>query len=69
LKGFVAAVIGGLTNAPAAVAGGYLVGIIEALAAGYLAPGYGTAITFVVLLAVLFLQREGLLRGAQRRQA
>jgi len=69
LKGFVAAVIGGLTSAPAAVVGGYLVGIIEALAAGYLSPGYGTAITFLVLLVVLFLQREGLLHGAQRRQA
>ncbi len=69
LKGFVAAVIGGLTNAPAAVVGGYLVGLIEALATGYLSPGYGGAITFLVLLAVLFLQREGLLHGAQRRQA
>jgi branched-chain amino acid transport system permease protein len=69
LKGFVAAVIGGLTNAPAAVVGGYLVGLIEALAAGYLTPGYGGAITFLVLLIVLFLQREGLLHGAQRRQA
>ncbi len=69
LKGFVAAVIGGLTSAPAAVVGGYLVGIIEALTTGYLSPGYGSAITFLVLLLVLFLQREGLLRGAQRRQA
>jgi branched-chain amino acid transport system permease protein len=69
LKGFVAAVIGGLGNAPAAVVGGYLVGIIEALATGYLVPGYASAITFLVLLAVLFLQREGLLHGAQRRQA
>ena len=69
LKGFVAAVIGGLGNAPAAVVGGYLVGIIEALTTGYLMPGYGTAITFLVLLVVLFLQREGLLHGAARRQA
>lgn len=69
LKGFVAAVIGGLTNAPATVVGGYLVGLIEALTTGYLAPGYGSAITFLVLLAVLFLEREGLLHGAQRRQA
>lgn len=69
LKGFVAAVIGGLTNAPAAVVGGYLVGLIEALTTGYLTPGYSGAITFLVLLVVLFLQREGLLHGAQRRQA
>ena len=69
LKGFVAAVIGGLANAPGAVLGGYLVGLIEALTTGYLSPGYGTAITFLVLLAVLFLQREGLVHGARRRPA
>jgi branched-chain amino acid transport system permease protein len=69
LKGFVAAVIGGLASAPAAVAGGYLVGVIEALLTGYLSPGYATAVTFLVLLVVLFLQREGLLHGAARRPA
>ncbi len=69
LKGFVASVIGGLTSAPAAVVGAYLVGMIEALTTGYLAPGYSTAITFLLLLVFLFLQREGLLHGAQRRQA
>lgn len=68
LKGFVAAVIGGLTNAPAAVLGGYVVGMIESLVTGYLAPGYGSAITFALLLVVLSLQREGLLHGAGRRQ-
>ena len=68
LKGFVAAVMGGLTNAPAAVFGGYLVGMIESLAAGYLTPGYGSAITFAVLLVVLSLQREGLWQNARRRQ-
>ena len=68
LKGFVAAVIGGLTNAPAAVLGGYVVGMIESLVAGYLAPGYGSAITFALLLVVLSLQREGLLQTARRRQ-
>jgi branched-chain amino acid transport system permease protein len=68
LKGFVAAVIGGLTNAPAAVLGGYVVGMIESLVTGYLAPGYGSAITFALLLAVLSLQREGLLQSAGRRR-
>jgi branched-chain amino acid transport system permease protein len=68
LKGFVAAVIGGLTKAPAAVAGGYAVGMIESLVTGYLSPGYGSAITFALLLAVLALQREGLWQHARRRQ-
>jgi branched-chain amino acid transport system permease protein len=67
LKGFVAAVIGGLTNAPAAVAGGYVVGMIESLVTGYLAPGYASAITFALLLAVLSFQREGLWQTVRRR--
>jgi len=68
LKAFVAAVIGGLTNAPAAVLGGYIVGTIESLVTGYLAPGYGSAITFALLLIVLSLQREGLWQTVRRRQ-
>jgi len=68
LKAFVAAVIGGLTNAPAAVLGGYMVGTIESLVTGYLAPGYGSAITFALLLIVLSLQREGLWQTVRRRQ-
>jgi branched-chain amino acid transport system permease protein len=68
LKAFVAAVIGGLTNAPAAVLGGYIVGTIESLVTGYLAPGYGSAITFAVLFIVLSLQREGLWQNVRRRQ-
>lgn len=67
LKAFVAAVIGGLTNAPAAVLGGYIVGTIESLVTGYLAPGYGSAITFALLLIVLSLQREGLWQTVRRR--
>ena len=55
-------------RSPAAVLGGYLIGMFESLVKGYLAPGYGDAITFALLLVVLFLQREGLLHGAQRRR-
>ncbi|MHB1405858.1 MAG: branched-chain amino acid ABC transporter permease [Desulfitobacteriaceae bacterium] len=61
IKGFVAAVIGGLTSPMAAIAGGFLLGIIESLGAGLLPSGYKEAVAFGVLLIVLFVRPNGLL--------
>lgn len=60
LKGFVAAVIGGLYSTPGAVFGGLTLGIIESLGAGFVSSGYKDGIAFVILLLVLFLKPEGL---------
>jgi branched-chain amino acid transport system permease protein len=61
LKGFVAAVLGGLASPPAAIAGGFLLGVLEALAAGLVSSGYKDAVAFVVLVAVCLAQVGGLL--------
>ena len=58
LKGFVAAVIGGLLSAPGAVAGGLALGVLESLAAGLLSSGMKDAIAFIVLLAVILARSE-----------
>lgn len=60
LKGFVAAVVGGLGNLPGAVAGGFFLGIIESLAGGKISSGYRDAIAFAVLILVLWLKPSGL---------
>ncbi|MCX7896550.1 MAG: branched-chain amino acid ABC transporter permease [Rhodocyclaceae bacterium] len=60
LKGFVAAVVGGLGNGLGAVVGGLLVGIIEALAAGYLSSAYKDAVPFLLILLILFFMPRGL---------
>jgi branched-chain amino acid transport system permease protein len=60
LKGFAAAVLGGLGSGVGAVLGGLAVGIAEAMAAGYLSSDYKDAIAFVILLLVLFLLPRGL---------
>ncbi|MGZ6013904.1 MAG: branched-chain amino acid ABC transporter permease, partial [Caulobacteraceae bacterium] len=52
LKGFVAATLGGLGSAMGAVAGGLLLGALEALAAGYLSSAYKDAVPFVLILAI-----------------
>ncbi|NLD44509.1 MAG: branched-chain amino acid ABC transporter permease [Chloroflexi bacterium] len=53
LKGFVVAIMGGLVNAPAAVAGGLLLGVVESFASGLLSAGVKNALAYLVLFAVL----------------
>ncbi|MBK8638558.1 MAG: branched-chain amino acid ABC transporter permease [Chromatiaceae bacterium] len=60
LKGFAAAILGGMGNPMGAVAGGLLLGLLESLAAGLISSGYKDAIAFVILLLVLFLRPSGL---------
>jgi branched-chain amino acid transport system permease protein len=61
LKGFVAATLGGLGNSSGAVAGGLLLGLAEALTAGYISSEYKDAIPFVLILVVLMWRPQGLL--------
>ena len=60
LKGFVAAVLGGLGSAFGAVAGGLLLGLMEAMTAGYVSSDYKDAVPFVLVLLVLFFMPGGL---------
>ncbi len=64
LKGFAAAVAGGLGNPLGAVAGGVLIGIVESLAAGYFSSGYKDAIAFILLVLVLIVRPAGLIGRA-----
>ncbi|WP_149140077.1 branched-chain amino acid ABC transporter permease [Gemmobacter caeruleus] len=60
LKGFAGAMLGGMGNPKGALAGGFLLGLLEALTAGYLSSQYKDAAAFVVILAVLFFMPQGL---------
>jgi len=68
LKGFAAAMLGGIGSGPGAIAGGLALGLIEALGAGYLSSAYKDVFAFVVLLAALVFLPNGLVgRGAAER--
>jgi branched-chain amino acid transport system permease protein len=60
LKGFAAAMLGGMGNPIGAVVGGLVVGLLESFGAGYVSSSYKDAIAFLVILAVLFVMPQGL---------
>jgi branched-chain amino acid transport system permease protein len=69
LKAFTAAVFGGIGNLAGAVLGGVVLGLVEAIGAGYLDPltngwldsAYVDIFAFIVLIIVLTLRPSGLL--------
>ncbi|MBI3761604.1 MAG: branched-chain amino acid ABC transporter permease [Chloroflexi bacterium] len=61
LKGFTAAVVGGIGNIPGAMLGGMLLGLVEAFAIGFISPTFKEAITFFVLILFLLIRPRGLL--------
>lgn len=68
LKGFCAAIIGGMSNGLGTVLGGLLLGVLESLGAGLISSGYKDAVTFIILLLILFLRPQGLFsRGESER--
>ena len=69
LKAFAAAVLGGIGSLPGAMLGGLLLGVVEALGAGYIGDltnnvfgsNYQDVFAFIVLILVLVFRPSGLL--------
>lgn len=68
LKGFAAAVLGGLGSPFGAAAGGLILGVLESFGAGFVSSAYKDAFAFVALLLLLFVRPSGLFgrSGADR---
>ena len=67
LKGFAAAVLGGLNSLPGAIVGSLILGVAESLAGAYLSIQFKNTLAFVVIVLVLLVRPEGLL-GRQFRE-
>lgn len=61
LKGFAAAILGGMNSLPGAIVGGLILGIAESLAGGYISIAFKNSFAFLVIILVLLVRPEGLL--------
>ena len=60
LKGFAAAVMGGMTSLPGAVVAAYILGIIEHLFGGYISIEFKAVVAFAIIVIVLCFKPSGL---------
>jgi len=61
LKGFAAAILGGLQSLPGAIVGGLILGVAESLAGGYISIAFKNTLAFLIIIVVLLVRPEGLL--------
>jgi branched-chain amino acid transport system permease protein len=67
IKGYVAAVFGGLYSIPGAILGALMIGVAENLAGGYLGAHFKTATAFAMIVLLLTFRPQGLI-GIQKRR-
>jgi branched-chain amino acid transport system permease protein len=63
LKGFIAAVVGGLGSYEGAIAGALALGLLESLGAGYVSSEYKDVLSLALLVVMLIVRPQGILRG------
>ena len=64
LKGFCAAMLGGLGSLWGALIGGFLLGILEAFGVGFVSSGLKDATAFLLLLLILYVRPGGIISSA-----
>jgi len=64
VKGFCAAIMGGLGRGRGAVLGGLVIGILESMTAGYLHSGLKDAVALLIMLTILFFRPAGMFGNA-----
>jgi len=69
VKAFAAAVLGGIGSVPGAMLGGMVLGVTEALGAGYISSLYRDGIAYAVMIAVIIFRPAGLLGKAEVTKA
>jgi branched-chain amino acid transport system permease protein len=67
LKSFAVVILGGLGNIPGAIAGGFLLGIVEAYAIFFMSAGWQSVITPLIIVLVLIFRPQGLFTAQGER--
>jgi branched-chain amino acid transport system permease protein len=67
LKSFAVVILGGLGNVPGAIAGGFLLGIVEAYAIFFMSAGWQSVITPLIIILVLIFRPQGLFTAQGER--
>jgi branched-chain amino acid transport system permease protein len=61
IKAFAAAVLGGIGNITGAMIGGFIIGMVEIYAAGYISGQYKDVFAFIILIGVLYFMPTGIM--------
>lgn len=61
IKAFAAAVLGGIGNITGAMIGGFIIGMVEIFAAGYISGEYKDVFAFLILIGVLYFRPSGIM--------
>ena len=61
IKAFIAAVFGGIGIIPGAMLGGFFIGIVETMVAGYGSSLWKDAVVYIILILILIIKPAGLL--------
>ncbi len=67
LVAFIAAIVGGFNQVRGAIAGGFLIGVLDNLVAAFVTSQYRNALPLVLLIAVILFRPQGLLGRAEER--
>ncbi len=68
LIAFIAAIVGGFNQVRGALAGGFLIGVLDNLSAAYVSTQYRHALPLLLLVAVILFRPQGLFGRAQERR-
>ncbi len=67
LYAFIAAIVGGFNQVRGAIAGGFLLGVVDNLSAAYVSAQYRIAVPLMILMLVILFRPQGLLGRAEER--
>ncbi len=69
VKGLTVIILGGLGNVPGAVAGGFLLGLIEVFSVAYVSSSFRDAVGFGLIFLILLVRPTGLFSRFEERRA